>query len=44
MDGLNVKAPVLDTAKVAGLIVVGSVLMLACLRKGFGGVTIKVGD
>jgi hypothetical protein len=34
----------LDTAKVAGLLVIGSVVLLAVLRKGFGGVSVRVGD
>lgn len=34
----------LDTPKVAGLIVVGAVLVLAGLRKGFGGIRVGIGD
>lgn len=34
----------MDTAKVAGLIVVGAVLTLAALRKGFGGIRVGLGD
>lgn len=34
----------LDTPKVAGLLVIGSVVLLALLRRGFGGVNVKLGD
>ncbi len=34
----------LDSAKVAGLIVVGAVVALSFLRKGFGGVSVHVGS
>ncbi|MFD7908346.1 hypothetical protein ACFV4G_39660 [Kitasatospora sp. NPDC059747] len=34
----------LDSAKIAGLLVIGSVLILSALRKGFGGVSVRVGD
>ena len=36
--------PVLDTAKVAGAIVLGALLILGALRKGFGGVTVGLSD
>lgn len=34
----------LDSAKVAGLLVIGAVCVLAGLRKGFAGVRIGLGD
>lgn len=34
----------LDSAKVAGLLVVGAVLLLGSLRRGFGQVLTKLGD
>lgn len=34
----------LDAAKVAGILVIGSVVVLAALRQGFGGVSVRVGD
>lgn len=34
----------MDTAKVAGLIVLGAVAGLAALRSGFGGVQVRIGD
>lgn len=34
----------MDTAKVAGLMVIGSVALLGILRKGFGGVSVKLGS
>lgn len=34
----------LDSAKVAGLLVVGSLVVLALTRKAFGGVRIGIGD
>lgn len=34
----------LDTARVAGLVVIGALGVLALLRKSFGGVTVKLGD
>lgn len=34
----------MDSAKVAGLLVIGSLGVLALLRKGFGGIRIHVGD
>lgn len=34
----------LDTAKTAGLLVIGAIAALALLRKGFGSVTVHVGD
>jgi hypothetical protein len=34
----------LDTAKTAGLIVLGALGVLIALRKSFGGVTVKLGD
>lgn len=34
----------MDSAKAAGLLVIGSVLVLAALRKGFGNVRISIGD
>ena len=33
-----------DTAKTAGLIVLGAALGLVALRKGFGGVLTRLGD
>jgi hypothetical protein len=33
----------LDSAKVAGLLVIASVLVLSALRKGFGGVSVHIG-
>lgn len=36
--------PALDTAKTAGLIVVGAVVVLALTRKAFGGVRVGLGD
>lgn len=34
----------LDTAKAAGLLVVGAVLVLAVTRRAFGGVKVSLGD
>lgn len=34
----------LDTPRTAGLIVVGAVVLLGLLRKGFGPVAVKFGD
>jgi hypothetical protein len=34
----------LDTARVAGLLVIGALGVLVVLRKSFGGVAIKLGD
>lgn len=34
----------LDTPKVAGLLVIGSVVVLWALRRGFKGVSVSVGD
>jgi hypothetical protein len=34
----------LDTPQVAGLLVVGSLLLLGSLRKGFGGIRVALGD
>lgn len=34
----------MDTAKVAGLLVIGAVGLLAMLRSSFGGVQVKLGD
>jgi hypothetical protein len=34
----------LDSAKVAGLFVVGALLLLGGLRRGFGTVRVKLGD
>lgn len=34
----------LDSAKVAGLLVIGAVLILSAMRKGFGGVSVHVGS
>jgi hypothetical protein len=34
----------LDSAKVAGLLVIGAVLLLSAMRKGFGGVSVHVGS
>lgn len=36
--------PAMDTAKVAGLLVIGAVVFLAVTRKAFGGVHIGLGD
>lgn len=36
--------PQLDTARTAGLLVVGALGVLWALRKSFGGVTVKLGD
>jgi hypothetical protein len=33
----------LDSAKVAGLLVIGSVLVLSLLRKGWGDVNVRIG-
>lgn len=33
-----------DTPHAAGALVIGAVIVLALLRKGFGGVNIKIGD
>lgn len=38
------RLPDMDTAKVAGLLVIGSVVFLAVTRKAFGGVRIGLGD
>lgn len=34
----------MDTAKVAGLMVLGALGLLAVMRKSFGGVNIRIGD
>lgn len=34
----------MDSAKAAGLLVIGAVIVLAVLRRGFGGVSIGIGD
>lgn len=34
----------LDSAKVAGLLVIASVVVLSVLRKGFAGVSVRVGS
>lgn len=34
----------MDTAKVAGLLVVGALGLLALMRRSFGGVNIRIGD
>ena len=34
----------MDTAKTAGALAVGAVLLLALLRKGFGGVNVTLGS
>lgn len=34
----------LDTAKVAGLMVIASVLLLSAMRKGFGSVSVNLGS
>lgn len=34
----------IDSAKAAGLLVIGAVVVLAALRKGFGDVRISIGD
>lgn len=36
--------PSMDTAKTAGAIVIGAVLVLALTRKAFGGVRVGLGD
>lgn len=36
--------PNMDSAKVAGLLVVGAVVVLALTRKAFGGVRVGLGD
>jgi len=41
---LNPLSGGLDTAKTAGLLVIGAIGVLALLRKGFGGVNISVGS
>jgi len=42
MKTLNLGA--MDSAKAAGLVVIGAVAVLALLRKGFSGVSVHVGD
>ncbi len=44
MNPTNGVSAQLDTAKVAGLLVIGSVVILALVRKGFGGVSVRIGD
>lgn len=34
----------MDTAKTAGALAIGAVLLLAVLRKGFGGVNVTLGS
>lgn len=34
----------LDSAKIAGLLAIGAVLVLVGLRRGFGSITVRVGD
>lgn len=34
----------MDTAKVAGLVVVGAIVVLAVTRRAFGGVRVHLGD
>lgn len=36
--------PTLDTAKTAGLMVAGAILVLALTRRAFGGVRVGLGD
>jgi hypothetical protein len=45
-DGLSLTDRVggLDSARVAGLLVIGSVILLGALRRGFGDVRISIGD
>lgn len=43
-DAVRSRLAGLDSAKAAGLLVIGSVLVLSALRKGFGNVRISVGD
>lgn len=38
------KLPQLDSPHAAGAIVIGAVLVLALMRKGFGGVNVRIGD
>ena len=44
MDNLRALAGQLDSAKVAGLLALGALAALVVLRKGFAGVTVKIGD
>ncbi|MFI5534708.1 hypothetical protein ACIA8O_39860 [Kitasatospora sp. NPDC051853] len=34
----------LDTAKVAGLMVIGAVVLLSVMRRSFGSVNVRLGD
>ncbi len=34
----------MDTAHVAGALVLGALLLLGALRTGFGGIAVKIGD
>lgn len=34
----------MESDKVAGLLVIGAVLLLGAMRKGFGGVRVNLGD
>lgn len=36
--------PQLDTAKIAGLIVLGALAFLFAVHRGFGGLVIEIGD
>lgn len=36
--------PTLDTAHVAGALVIGALIILGALRKGFGGVRVGLSD
>lgn len=41
---MDAHLPALDSAKMAGLLVIGSVIVLALTRKAFGGVRVGLGD
>jgi hypothetical protein len=43
-EGVRSRLGGLDSAKAAGLLVIGSVVVLSALRRGFGNVRISVGD
>lgn len=44
MSALTDRLGGMDSAKAAGLLTIGAVLVLGCLRKGFKGVSVHVGD
>lgn len=44
MGGVSSALGGMDSAKVAGLLVLGALLTLGALRKGFGGVKVSLGD